>query len=315
MKKAIHKLTALVLAFVMLLPLSATAYNKGDVNGDGVVTAADGELIFNYVSNEGVALTDTEKQAADVDGDGNVTVGDATQILRYASGAEGRLPANAVARLNILSPPYKLNYRVGEQFNMEGFMLSVTYTGGQSRLVRRYSYTDFEDSVGVKLITVACRGKLVSFTVQVEEPRLSELSIVSLPGKRSYTVGQSLSLDGLMAMGVYENGTSTVINGYSVSGYDGTPGIHNVRIMYMGKTAEFTVGCGYSATVNCGGTRLNVRSGPGKSYGTVDAFYEGTRIVAVDIESYGDWVMCWGKAVSGNYVYGWCSKALLNIQN
>ena len=60
----------------------------------------------------------------------------------------------------------------------------------------------------------------------------------------------------------------------------------------IGKTAEFTVGCGYSATVNCGGTRLNVRSGPGKSYGTVDAFYEGTRIVAVDIESYGDWVMC-----------------------
>ncbi len=312
MKKAFGRTAALILACLIAAPLSAAAL-KGDVNGDGRVDRRDAELVFNYASGSNTALTDVQKAAADVDGDGKLSVGDATQILRYHAGTEEKLPANEVARLNILSPPYKLNYKVGEALNMEGFMLSVTYTNGQTKLINRYSYTGFDGGAGTKIITVACRGKLVSFTVAVEEPKLREIQLAYLPTKRNYRVGETLSLAGLRLNGVYEDGTSKELTGYSVSGYSGEAGVHTVKLMYMGKTTEFTVGCGNRATVRCGGTRLNVRTGAGTSYQRIGAFLEGSTIIVTDPVGRDGWVQCWGLDDSGNYIHGWCLKEHLVI--
>ncbi|MBE6678492.1 MAG: hypothetical protein E7597_06840 [Ruminococcaceae bacterium] len=312
MKKAFFKTAAIILACLFASPLSAAAL-KGDVNGDGRVDRRDAELVFDYASGSNTGLTEAQKSTADVDGDGMLSVGDAAQILRYHTGTEEKLPANEVARLNILSPPYKLKYKAGDALNMEGFMLSVTYTNGQTKLINRYSYTGFDGGSGTKIITVSCRGKLISFTVAVDEPKLREIQPTYLPSKRSYTVGEVLSLAGLRLNGIYEDGTSKELTGYSVSGYSGEAGLHTVKLMYMGKTSEFTVGCGNRATVRCGGTRLNVRTGAGTSYQRIGAFLEGSSIIVTDLVGKDGWVQCWGLDDSGNYIHGWCLKAHLSI--
>lgn len=316
MKTLIYKLASVLLAASLLFPFKVCAapYDKGDVNGDGKVTASDGRLVFDYVSKNDTVLSSAAAKAADVDRDGRVTVGDAAQILRYTAGTEPTLPANAIERLNILSPPNKLSYDVGQPFNMSGFVLGVTYTDGQMRAVKDYGYDGYSDTPGPKVITVSCRGRLISFVVTVKEPSVANLEILSPPKKLMYRVGEPLVLNGLSLRCRYENGSYGYLSGYSVNGYEGEPGLHSVTLMYAGKTASFTVGCGYGATVACGGTRLNVRSGGGTGYSVVDAFAENSEIVVFDPTPTNGWVWCYGKGVSGNYVSGYCLAEYLDIE-
>ena len=64
---------------------NVTVRKKGDINGDGNVTAADALMALQTVSGRRT-LNDLEKYAADVNGDGNITAVDALKILQFASG-------------------------------------------------------------------------------------------------------------------------------------------------------------------------------------------------------------------------------------
>lgn len=68
------------------------AYRRGDVNGDGLVTAADGALAALVASNMATA-TARQLRAAEVTGDGRVDAADGAAILRYA--AQGAWPTAA----------------------------------------------------------------------------------------------------------------------------------------------------------------------------------------------------------------------------
>ncbi len=57
---------------------------KGDVDGDGIVTAADARLILRAA----VGLEDVSFEGGDVDGDGEITSADAREALRIATGQE-----------------------------------------------------------------------------------------------------------------------------------------------------------------------------------------------------------------------------------
>ena len=60
-------------------------YILGDANGDGVVTAADAELIANY--NAGIVSDDEiDIDSADVSGDGRVDICDCIKIMLYLKG-------------------------------------------------------------------------------------------------------------------------------------------------------------------------------------------------------------------------------------
>jgi uncharacterized protein YcbK (DUF882 family) len=58
---------------------------KGDVDGNGKITAADARLALR-ASAKLENLTDKQKKSADIDGDGKVTAKDAREILQKASG-------------------------------------------------------------------------------------------------------------------------------------------------------------------------------------------------------------------------------------
>ena len=59
-------------------------YCKGDVNGDGLVSAADAALVIRYDAGR-IDLSDAQLKAADMDGDDQVTTMDAKAILRYVA--------------------------------------------------------------------------------------------------------------------------------------------------------------------------------------------------------------------------------------
>lgn len=61
-----------------------SAYSKGDLNGDGYVTADD-KTICKSISRGAVSATSQQVSAGDLDGDGNVTTADYILIGNYLS--------------------------------------------------------------------------------------------------------------------------------------------------------------------------------------------------------------------------------------
>ena len=62
----------------------AIRLSQGDVNGDGLVSAADAALVLRYDAGR-IDLSDAQLRAADMDGDDQVTSADAKAILRYVA--------------------------------------------------------------------------------------------------------------------------------------------------------------------------------------------------------------------------------------
>jgi hypothetical protein len=84
------------------------SYTLGDLNGNGVVAAADAFLAMQIANGE---LTPTweQRQAGDVNGNGEVDTADANMILYYAAHQSWPLPdntpANRIAALNATNGP------------------------------------------------------------------------------------------------------------------------------------------------------------------------------------------------------------------
>ena len=74
-------------------------------------------------------------------------------------------------------------------------------------------------------------------------PVLESITIVSLPTKIEYLVGENLDTSGLAVSAVYSNGvSSTITDGLTYSGYDKSVlGQQTVTVSYSGKTAFFVV--------------------------------------------------------------------------
>ena len=67
----------------------AIRLSQGDVNGDGLVSAADAAMVLRYDAGL-MDLSDPQQDAADMDGDGQVTSMDAKAILKYVAGRLAR---------------------------------------------------------------------------------------------------------------------------------------------------------------------------------------------------------------------------------
>ena len=83
------KILITILAVIMLTIFSVTAFafSMGDVNGDGVVKAADARLALRY-SAKLEDLSEEQLKAADVDKSGIVNASDARTILRVSAKLE-----------------------------------------------------------------------------------------------------------------------------------------------------------------------------------------------------------------------------------
>lgn len=66
---------------------SYVSFLKGDVNGDGEITAADARTILRAASKL-EELDDSQKKTADFDNDGQITASDARAALRRSAGLE-----------------------------------------------------------------------------------------------------------------------------------------------------------------------------------------------------------------------------------
>ena len=82
MKKLVSLVTALAMMSGMALCASAegTTFAMGDVDMDGIITGHDTAMVSRYLVEGDITLTEEQLKLADVDGDGEVTQADADKL-------------------------------------------------------------------------------------------------------------------------------------------------------------------------------------------------------------------------------------------
>lgn len=83
---------------VLTYPEKATAVIWGDVNQDGLVTAADASITLQYVLDNGTEMEDVQLKAMDVVGDGNILASNAAMILQKALNSDYKFPVEEGGR-------------------------------------------------------------------------------------------------------------------------------------------------------------------------------------------------------------------------
>lgn len=119
------------------------------------------------------------------------------------------------------------------------------YVSGNGSLTReQLAYADID---GDGRVTVADAAQAFHYVTGVlrDLPYVQRsggaLTLLSLPDKVTYTVGEPLDLSGMEVGITYFDGTSKKVSGYSVTGYEPTVGTKIITVSYEGMRTAFTV--------------------------------------------------------------------------
>ena len=167
-----------------------------------------------------------------------------------------------VEKISIKSLPNKTKYKVGEELELEGGVIEVTYSDGSTKEVSltdsKVKVTGYDnEKIGMQQVTVSYENKITTFTVQIEEEKEDEegneepsnvrsISIKKLPNKTTYKTGDELELDGGILEVTYTDGSKEEIemtdSGVTVEGYDTfKAGVQQLTIRYGGQETTLTV--------------------------------------------------------------------------
>ena len=167
-----------------------------------------------------------------------------------------------VEKISIKSLPNKTKYKVGEELELEGGVIEVTYSDGSTKEVSltdsKVKVTGYDNKkIGMQQVTVSYENKITTFTVQIEEEKEDEegneepsnvrsISIKKLPNKTTYKTGDELELDGGILEVTYTDGSKEEIemtdSGVTVEGYDTfKAGVQQLTIRYGGQETTLTV--------------------------------------------------------------------------
>ena len=144
-----------------------------------------------------------------------------------------------------VTPPFKTEYSLGEEFNPAGMIVTANYATGTSETITidKYTISGYNpDRSGTQMITVRYGGRTATFTVNVSNERKFEGITVTPPKKLEYIEGQELNLDGIEVIAFYSGGEQITVDNYSVTGYDRNKiGKQTIYVTYNGQTKSFEV--------------------------------------------------------------------------
>ena len=145
-----------------------------------------------------------------------------------------------------VTAPTKTTYYTGEDLDLTGGKVKATYNYGDpvtkaltSSMISGYDKT----KTGKQTITVTYEGKTATFTVTVNAPSVTGITVTA-PTKTTYYTGEDLDLTGGKVKATYNYGdpVTKALTSSMISGYDKTKaGKQTITVTYEGKTATFDV--------------------------------------------------------------------------
>ena len=193
---------------VAFTPAKTTYYLNDEFDPTGMTVKA------TYNSGKVVTLSDTDYQISTVDlstpGSKIVTVTYEGQTASFTI----NVLEDELTGLKIAKMPVKTLYYIGENFESKGMAIKAVY-GDTEVLLEEDEYTitqeNFDNQVAKEQsITVHHKGKTIEVPVTVKAKEATGIKVTKLP-KTTYTLGDTLSLDGITISKVYDNGDETVL--------------------------------------------------------------------------------------------------------
>ncbi|MCD7855874.1 MAG: S-layer homology domain-containing protein [Clostridiales bacterium] len=185
--------------------------------------------------------------------------------------------------IEILSPPSKTTYYVGENFDISGLVVQGNYidpeTGEEGSVIldnieETYSISGFDNtSVGDKELLIGKAGCYASVPYTIRKMNVTAVNVTRVPYKNTYYEYQLVDINGLTGKFVFEDGSTESI-GYS-DVYD-DEGIvvgesHNFRLYVNGKEVYdkeswFTAADGGATNLEIGYYSTDTKSDAGVVY-------------------------------------------------
>ena len=140
-----------------------------------------------------------------------------------------------------MSGPTKTEYKIGEELDLTGLVVTAHYSTGDEATVTGYEVSGFDSSTaGEKTITVTYQGKTAAFKVTVKETEKPVVTLESItisgPNKTEYKIGDKLDLTGLVVIAHYSDGSYQEVTDYEVSGFDSAAaGEKTVTVTYQAR--------------------------------------------------------------------------------
>ena len=226
---------------IVLTPPTKVKYVEGqslDLTGGKVIVS------YNDDTSEKIDLTSDMVSGYDKDHLGKQTI--TVTYQGKTATFEVEVIKKEATKIELVTPPDKVEYIRGQKLNLEGARIKVTYNDGDTKLidVTEKMCSGFDSSsLGQKTVTITYENKTVSFTVNVVE-RI--LTLITTDGaiKTEYIEGQPLDISNLKVIALYNDGTSEVIDASMdmISGYDANViGKQIITVTYKGKTTTFEI--------------------------------------------------------------------------
>ncbi len=211
-------------------------YQNGDSSKDVFDKwSLSGDIVSGYVRTPSGELTTPGQQKVTVNYGGKT-------VSHYVTVTP---KAKKVSSVAVQTMPSKTVYTAGDSLNTSGLRLKVTYTDGTTEeITGGFTCTPTKlNTPGKQTVTVSYGEKSATFTVTVNQPTLSSVTVSQKPSKTAYVAGDTLNTSGLKLTAAYSNSTTKEIT----SGFTCTPttlntvGQQTVTVSYGGKSASFTV--------------------------------------------------------------------------
>ena len=160
-------------------------------------------------------------------------------------------PSDIISNISIVYNG-KLEYEIGDTFEKDKIAVNITYEDGH--VVSLTSLTDvtvsgFDSSTASdsQIVTISYLNESIKVTVSIKKASTDKvLSSIYLtgPNKKTYEIGESLDLTGLVVYGKYSDNSIEVIStGYTVSGFNSSSAVVNqkITVSYSGLSTYFYV--------------------------------------------------------------------------
>ena len=146
----------------------------------------------------------------------------------------------------VIEGPAKVKYKLNEQLDKTGLVVTAKYSDGTEKVVEDYEVDGFDSaSAGEKTVTVGYEESGVTKTATFKVTIIEEvgITVTKLPDKTEYFVGEKLDQTGIQVSLKYsDNSTELLTVGYSLAQYDpNSVGKQQIRVQYMNFVAYFDV--------------------------------------------------------------------------
>ena len=140
---------------------------------------------------------------------------DSTKAVISFNGKTAETPITVsnlyVTKIDVTRSPNKVTYKAGETFDPTGMVVKATFDDGSSKEINDYAFSSLIN-IGQSEVYITY-GNLYT-TVDISTQSVVGIKVTTPPTKTDYLEGEKFDPTGMVVEIVYDDGTTSAINGY-----------------------------------------------------------------------------------------------------